>query len=29
MGVVLLVAALGLYLVADRFLGISEKWERL
>jgi ABC-type spermidine/putrescine transport system permease subunit I len=29
MGVVLLVAALGLYLIADRFLGISERWERL
>jgi putative spermidine/putrescine transport system permease protein len=29
MGVVLLVATLGLYLVADKFLKISDQWERL
>ncbi|WP_328440813.1 ABC transporter permease [Streptomyces sp. NBC_00444] len=29
MGVVLLVATLGLYLVADRFLRIGEQWERI
>jgi putative spermidine/putrescine transport system permease protein len=29
MGVVLLIAALGLYLIADRFLRISDQWERL
>ncbi|MBA2949401.1 ABC transporter permease [Streptomyces himalayensis] len=29
MGVVLLVATLGLYVVADRFLKISEQWERV
>ncbi|MEU5877034.1 ABC transporter permease [Spirillospora sp. NPDC047279] len=29
MGVVLLVAALGLYLLADRVFGIGERWERL